>query len=96
MWLPVKLIGASLLAFALSTTAGLAQTFEKKNYTYSEWTKGRFSEAVTVTGPAKMIFLAGIGHCARAVQSNGSACAVLHDKRRRAAAIHIHPIPRSQ
>lgn len=36
-------------------------TFDKKHYNYGEWTKGRFSEAVTVTGPAKMIFLAGIG-----------------------------------
>ena len=35
--------------------------FEKKHYNYGNWTKGRFSEAVTVTGPAKMIFLAGIG-----------------------------------
>jgi len=37
--------------------------FEKKNYNYGRWTHGRFSEAVTVTfaGPAKMIFLAGIG-----------------------------------
>jgi 2-iminobutanoate/2-iminopropanoate deaminase len=61
-------------AFALSVAAttfmsagtALAQTapaFEKKNYNYSEWAKGRFSEAVTVTfsGPAKMIFLAGVG-----------------------------------
>lgn len=36
-------------------------TFEKKHYHYGEWTKGRFAEAVVVTGPAKMIFLAGIG-----------------------------------
>ena len=37
--------------------------FEKRNYNYGRWTHGRFSEAVTVTiaGPAKMIFLAGIG-----------------------------------
>lgn len=35
--------------------------FEKKHYNYGQWTKGRFSEVVTVTGPAKMIFLAGIG-----------------------------------
>jgi enamine deaminase RidA (YjgF/YER057c/UK114 family) len=37
--------------------------FEKKHHNYGSWTKGRFSEAVTVsfTGPAKMIFLAGIG-----------------------------------
>lgn len=34
---------------------------EKKHCNYGQWTKGRFSEAVTVTGPAKMIFLAGIG-----------------------------------
>lgn len=38
-----------------------AAAFEKKHYNYGTWTKGRFSEAVTVTGPAKMIFLAGIG-----------------------------------
>jgi 2-iminobutanoate/2-iminopropanoate deaminase len=34
---------------------------EKQHFNYGTWTKGRFSEAVTVTGPAKMIFLAGIG-----------------------------------
>lgn len=38
-----------------------APGFEKKHYNYGAWTKGRFSEAVTVTGPGKMIFLAGIG-----------------------------------
>jgi enamine deaminase RidA (YjgF/YER057c/UK114 family) len=38
-----------------------APDFEKKHYNYGAWTKGRFSEAVTVTGPGKMIFLAGIG-----------------------------------
>ena len=40
-----------------------APVFEKKNYNYSEWAKGRFSEAVTVSfsGPAKLIFLAGVG-----------------------------------
>ena len=35
--------------------------FEKHNYNYSEWTKGRFSEVVTVCGPGTMIFLAGVG-----------------------------------
>lgn len=34
---------------------------EKKHFNYADWTQGRFSEAVTVTGPGKMIFLAGIG-----------------------------------
>jgi len=38
-----------------------ASIYEKRNYNYGQWTKGRFSEAVTVTGPAKMLFLAGIG-----------------------------------
>lgn len=38
-----------------------AATFERKRHNYGSWTKGRFSEAVTVTGPGKMIFLAGIG-----------------------------------
>jgi 2-iminobutanoate/2-iminopropanoate deaminase len=49
------------LVLAQSASAQTASTLEKKNYNYSEWTKGRFSEAVTVTGPGKMIFLAGVG-----------------------------------
>jgi 2-iminobutanoate/2-iminopropanoate deaminase len=51
---------ATLSAAALAQTA---PAFEKRNYNYSEWAKGRFSEAVTVSfsGPAKMIFLAGVG-----------------------------------
>jgi 2-iminobutanoate/2-iminopropanoate deaminase len=57
-----------------SSASAQAPAFEKKNHTYSEWTKGRFSEAVTVTGPAKMIFLAGVG----AEDENGAAGAILH------------------
>jgi enamine deaminase RidA (YjgF/YER057c/UK114 family) len=57
-----KTIFALVLALAMAPAAASAQSFEKKNYNYSEWTKGRFSEAVTVTLPgAKMIFLAGVG-----------------------------------
>jgi enamine deaminase RidA (YjgF/YER057c/UK114 family) len=55
---------ALALAFALMLAPAVAsaQSFEKKNYNYSEWTKGLFSEAVTVALPgAKMIFLAGVG-----------------------------------
>jgi enamine deaminase RidA (YjgF/YER057c/UK114 family) len=48
-----------LAAQAQAPTASSA--FEKKNYNYSEWTKGLFSEVVTVTHPGKMIFLAGVG-----------------------------------
>ncbi len=57
-----KTMIALALALTLVPAAASAQSFEKKNYTYSEWTKGLFSEAVTVTLPgAKMIFLAGVG-----------------------------------
>jgi enamine deaminase RidA (YjgF/YER057c/UK114 family) len=59
---------------ALISTAASAQTLEKKNFNYSEWTKGRFSEAVTVTGPGKMIFLAGVG----AEDENGKGGDILH------------------
>src|SRR5215472_18129300 len=61
-------------ALALMTTAASAQTLEKKNFNYSEWTKGRFSEAVTVAGPGKIIFLAGVG----AEDENGKGGDILH------------------
>ena len=51
-----------------------AQTFEKKNYNYSEWAKGRFSEAVTLIGPGKLIFLAGAG----SEDENGKGGDILH------------------
>jgi 2-iminobutanoate/2-iminopropanoate deaminase len=35
--------------------------FEKTQFTYEDWIIGRYSEIVTVTGPGKLIFLAGIG-----------------------------------
>ena len=57
-----KTLVALAFALAMVPAAASAQSFEKKNYNYSEWTKGLFSEAVTVTLPgAKMIFLAGVG-----------------------------------
>ena len=62
------------IAIALIATAASAQTLEKKSYNYSEWTKGRFSEAVTVTGPGKIIFLAGVG----AEDENGKGGDILH------------------
>jgi len=56
-------VTAVICACAATASAQTAPTFEKRNYNYSEWAKGRFSEAVTVSfsGPAKMIFLAGVG-----------------------------------
>jgi hypothetical protein len=54
---------AALLAFATLHLPGAAQAqgFEKKNYHYNEWTKGRFAEVVTVKNPGTWIFLSGIG-----------------------------------
>jgi 2-iminobutanoate/2-iminopropanoate deaminase len=52
---------AAIALLPLGVATAQAQTFEKKAYNYSEWAKGRFSEVVTVTGPGKMIFLAGVG-----------------------------------
>ena len=54
---------AILMPTVLVQAPALAQSqgFEKKTYNYSEWTKGRFAEAVTVVNPGKWIFLGGIG-----------------------------------
>jgi len=49
-------LGSNALSIAQSTS-----NFEKRNFNYNEWTKGKFSEVVTVTNPGKFIFLAGIG-----------------------------------
>ena len=49
----------ALVAFVTLQSPALG--LEKKNYNYSEWTKGRFAEVVTVVNPGKWIFLAGIG-----------------------------------
>jgi enamine deaminase RidA (YjgF/YER057c/UK114 family) len=71
-----RLVLAAVFSAILAGPA-LAQTapgFEKKNYNYAEWAKGRFSEAVTVTGPAKTIFLAGVG----AEDADGKAGTIRH------------------
>src|SRR3954466_5439235 len=64
----------TVLSLAITATVSGARPCEKKNYSYSDWTKGRFSEAVTVTGPGKMIFLAGVG----AEDENGKGGDILH------------------
>ena len=69
---------AALIILAGLCTDAWAQaspSFEKKNYNYSEWTKGRFSEAVVVTGPGRMIFLAGVG-----AEDEGSTPGVIRHK----------------
>lgn len=48
--------------------------FKKEHFNYSEWTKPVFSEVVTVEGPSRLIFLAGIG----AEDENGVAGTIRH------------------
>jgi 2-iminobutanoate/2-iminopropanoate deaminase len=55
-----SLAAAIILNFFMDASAG-AQTLKVERYNYAEWTKGRLTEVVTVTGPGKMIFLAGVG-----------------------------------
>jgi enamine deaminase RidA (YjgF/YER057c/UK114 family) len=70
----LMIAGAIATALVAVPVTASAQVLEKKSFNYSEWTKGRFSEAVTVTGPGKMIFLAGVG----AEDENGKGGDILH------------------
>jgi len=77
----MRLIFVTLLALLFTFSVARTQVpsanaggFEKKNYNYSEWTKGLFSEVVTVTRPGKMIFLAGVG----AEDENGQRGTIRH------------------
>jgi enamine deaminase RidA (YjgF/YER057c/UK114 family) len=56
-----KLAAISICALVATSTLANAQGLEVKRYNPSEWTKGRFTEVVTVNGPGKTIYLAGIG-----------------------------------
>ena len=61
------LLGVAAMALAPACSASAQQPspsrYEKKEFTHSAWTKGIFSEAVTVTGigGARFVFLAGVG-----------------------------------
>jgi enamine deaminase RidA (YjgF/YER057c/UK114 family) len=57
----LRVLATATVALSLATVPALAQQFEKKNFNYSKFAKGAFSEAAVITGPAKMIYLAGIG-----------------------------------
>ena len=55
---------AAVLAGVLAATAQQRPAaYEKKEFTHSAWTRGIFSEAVTVQGASngKFVFLAGVG-----------------------------------
>ncbi len=62
-------LSLSVLILLVAQGVAGAQSLEIKRYNPSEWTKGRFTEIVTVTGPGKTIYLAGIG----AEDENGPA-----------------------
>lgn len=72
----------------------MSDTFEKKHFHHSEWTRGRFSEVVTVTGPGRLIFLAGVGaedEVTGATHFPGDAAAqarMAYDKLKKVLALH--------
>ncbi|MET0539535.1 MAG: RidA family protein [Xanthobacteraceae bacterium] len=92
---PALLVSTVLLAQAQAPGVN-SPGFEKKNYNYSEWTQGLFSEVVTVAHPGKMIFLAGVGaedeSAARgAIRHMGDfagQCRYAYDKIKRLLAAH--------
>jgi 2-iminobutanoate/2-iminopropanoate deaminase len=61
MWRVARLSVIFIIAVVMNSTVANAQSLEVKRYNPSEWTKGRFTEVVTVNGPGKTIYLAGIG-----------------------------------
>jgi enamine deaminase RidA (YjgF/YER057c/UK114 family) len=67
-------LGASLLVAASISVAAAedSTTFEKKNFNYSEWAKGRFSEVVSVKNPGRLLFLGGIGAEDEAATTGGA------------------------
>jgi len=83
----------------IGLAAAQAQSLEVKRYNPSEWTKGRFTEVVTVNGPGKTIYLAGIGAEDEKAPAGASApilhlgnpyeqCRYAYDKIKRALAAH--------
>ena len=56
-----KLSAISICPLVAASAVAKSQGLEVKRYNPSEWTKGRFTEVVTVNGPGKTIYLAGIG-----------------------------------
>src|ERR1700704_4920949 len=63
----ITLAATAMLSLAVLTMTAMSQSrtggtaYEKKNYNYAEWAKGRFSEVVTVRNAGKVIYLGGVG-----------------------------------
>jgi enamine deaminase RidA (YjgF/YER057c/UK114 family) len=48
-------------ACAAHSHAQQASRYEKDSFNYSEWTKGRFAEVVSVRNPGRLLFFGGVG-----------------------------------
>ena len=94
-----KLSAISICALVAASAVAKSQGLEVKRYNPSEWTKGRFTEVVTVNGPGKTIYLAGIGAEDEKAPAGASApilhlgnpyeqCRYAYDKIKRLLATH--------
>jgi enamine deaminase RidA (YjgF/YER057c/UK114 family) len=88
-----------IAALVIAPVVVRADGLEVKRYNPSEWTKGRFTEVVTVNGPGKTIYLAGIGAEDETAPAGASApilhpgnpyeqCRYAYDKIKRLLATH--------
>jgi len=94
-----RLSAALITGVLMTSTMANAQGLEVKRYNPSEWTKGRFTEVVTVNGSGKTIYLAGIGAEDEKAPAGASApilhlgnpyeqCRYAYDKIKRLLATH--------
>ena len=99
MYRLAKLVAYFMLSGLVLQSMAMAQNLEIKRYNPSEWTKGRFSEIVTVNGPGRTIYLAGVGAEEEKAPAGASAsirhlgdpyeqCRYAYDKIKRALAAH--------
>ena len=96
IWKLINSFVAATLAFSASA---MAQDLEVKRYNPSEWPKGFFTEIITVNGPGKTIYLAGVGAEDESAPAGAFApirhlgdpyeqCRYAYDKIKRALAAH--------
>src|SRR5919204_3522259 len=99
MSLYARLLAISICTCVVASAVADAQSLEVKRYNPSEWTKGRFTEVVTVNGPGKTIYLAGVGAEDEKAPAGASApilhlgnpyeqCRYAYDKIKRLLATH--------
>ena len=69
--LSLGLIAGAALSAAI-VQAAPDSGFKKEHFNYSEWAKGRFSEAVSVHNAQRFIYLAGVGAEEEAATTGGA------------------------